>query len=100
MKKLVQAKIKALPATPGVYFYKDRKDEIIYIGKAANLRSRVNQYFQPSRPRDAKTDALVAEITDIAWQELETEVDALFLEAELVKRYLPCYNILLRDGKA
>ena len=100
MKKRIQAKLKSLPTTPGVYFYKDTQGEIIYIGKAANLRSRVNQYFQPSRPRDAKTDALVAEITDIAWQELETEVDALFLEAELVKRYLPRYNILLRDDKA
>ncbi len=93
-------KLSQLPSKPGVYFHKNAKDEIIYIGKAANLRNRVRQYFQKSRNRDAKTDALVAEIADIEWREVETELDALFLEAELIRRYLPPYNILLRDDKS
>lgn len=93
-------KLKLLPHKPGVYFYKDQSGEIIYIGKAAILRNRVRQYFQKNRYRDPKTDALVKEIADIEWMEVESEIDALFLEAELIRRYLPRYNILLRDDKA
>lgn len=100
MNKRLEAKLKQLPTAPGVYFHKNKTGEIIYIGKAANLRNRVRQYFQNSRLRDAKTDALVNEIADTEWTELESEADALFLEAELVKRYLPPYNILLRDDKS
>jgi len=96
----VEDKLKQLPTTPGVYFHKDAAGEIIYIGKAANLRSRVRQYFQKSRGFDPKTDLLVSEIMDIDWTEVETEADALFLEAELVRRYMPRYNILLRDDKS
>lgn len=96
----LQEKLKNLPKTPGVYFHKNAKGEIIYIGKAARLNNRVRQYFQKSRVRDPKTDALVAEIFDTDWIEVETELDALFLEAEMIKRYLPPYNILLRDDKS
>lgn len=96
----VENKLKKLPKTPGVYFHKDANGEIIYIGKAANLRNRVRQYFHKSRAFDPKTDALIAEITDIDWTEVETEADALFLEAELVRRYQPRFNILLRDDKS
>jgi excinuclease ABC subunit C len=96
----LKKKLETLPKTPGVYFHKDAAGEIIYIGKAANLRNRVRQYFQKSRMRDPKTDLLIAEIVDTDWTELETEADALFLEAELVRRYLPRYNILLRDDKS
>ncbi len=85
---------------PGVYFHKDAGGEIIYIGKAANLRNRVRQYFHSGRPTDSKTMMLVSEIADVDWTEVESEADALFLEAELVKRYLPRYNILLRDDKS
>lgn len=92
--------LKKLPKSPGVYFHKDKSGEIIYIGKAANLRSRVRQYFQKSRAFDPKTDALVSEIVDTDWTEVETELDALFLEAEMVRRYMPRYNILLRDDKS
>jgi excinuclease ABC subunit C len=98
--KALEDKIKKLPKTPGVYFHKDKTGEIIYIGKAANLRNRVRQYFQNSRGFDPKTDVLVAEIADISWTEVETEADALFLEAELVRRYQPRFNILLRDDKS
>jgi excinuclease ABC subunit C len=96
----LKKKLADLPRTPGVYFHKNASGEIIYIGKAANLRNRVRQYFQKSRTRDIKTDTLVSEITDVEWRELETEADALFLEAELIRRYLPPYNILLRDDKS
>lgn len=96
----METKLKDLPRTPGVYFHKNAKGEIIYIGKAAVLRNRVKQYFQKSRTRDPKTDALVAEIADVDWTEVETELDALFLEAELIRRYMPPYNILLRDDKS
>ncbi|MBX4188571.1 excinuclease ABC subunit UvrC [Candidatus Saccharibacteria bacterium] len=96
----VEDKLKQLPKTPGVYFHKDGSGEIIYIGKAANLRNRVRQYFQKSRGFDPKTDILVSEIRDIDWTEVETEADALFLEAELVRRYQPRFNILLRDDKS
>jgi excinuclease ABC subunit C len=98
--KIIEEMLKQLPKSPGVYFHKDAKGDIIYIGKAANLRSRVRQYFQKSRAFDPKTDLLVAEIADIDWTEVETEADALFLEAELVRRYMPRYNILLRDDKS
>lgn len=100
MSRKLETKLAKLPKSPGVYFYKDSAGEIIYIGKAANLRSRVRQYFQKSRVREPKTDLLVSEIAGVEWTELESEVDALFLEAELVRRYLPRYNILLRDDKS
>jgi excinuclease ABC subunit C len=98
--KALSEKLQQLPKGPGVYFHKNAKGETIYIGKAARLNSRVRQYFQKSRLHDPKTDALVAEIVDTDWIEVETELDALFLEAELIRRYLPPYNILLRDDKS
>ena len=93
-------KLKDLPSLPGVYFYKDKSGEIIYIGKAAILKNRVRQYFQKSRYRDPKTEALIREIDDMEWMVVDSEIDALFLEAELIRRYLPRYNILLRDDKS
>lgn len=89
-----------LPRSPGVYFHKSESGEVIYVGKAAVLRNRVRQYFQDSRLRDAKTSALVAEIYDTDWIETDSEIDALFLESEMVKRYMPRYNVLLRDDKS
>lgn len=93
-------KLKELPAEPGVYLYKNKSGKIIYVGKAAILKNRVRQYFQKSRTPDPKTEALVAEITDVDWITVDTELDALFLEAELIRRYKPRYNILLRDDKS
>src|SRR5437868_11401580 len=93
-------KLRELPKEPGVYFHKDKAGEIIYVGKAAVLRNRVRQYFQASRNRDPKTEALVAEITDLDWMVVGSELEALFLEAEMIRRYMPRYNILLRDDKA
>lgn len=96
----LREKLKGLPKEPGVYFHKDAKGQIIYVGKAAVLNNRVRQYFQKSRSRDPKTEALVAEITDTDWMVVESELEALFLEAEMIRRYMPRYNILLRDDKS
>lgn len=96
----LEAKLKSLPRSPGVYFHKSKSGEILYVGKAAVLKNRVRQYFQSSRNFDAKTMALVNEIHDTDWVETESEIDALFLESEMVKRYMPRYNILLRDDKS
>lgn len=96
----LEAKLKTLPRSPGVYFHKSHDGEIIYVGKAAILKHRVRQYFQSTRDMDVKTRALVEEIHDTDWVETESELDALFLESEMVKRYMPRYNILLRDDKS
>jgi excinuclease ABC subunit C len=96
----LEKKLKELPTAPGVYFHKDASGKIIYVGKAAVLRNRVRQYFQKSRGRDPKTEALVAEIADTDWMVVESEIEALFLEAEMIRRYMPQYNILLRDDKS
>jgi len=93
-------KLKNLPRNPGVYFHKDKNGEIIYVGKAAVLKNRVRQYFQNQRNMDVKTRALVAEIADTDWVETDSEIDALFLESEMIKRYMPRFNILLRDDKS
>ncbi len=100
MNKILEKKLEELPKTPGVYFHKDAKGEIIYVGKAAVLRNRVRQYFQKSRGRDPKTEALVVEIADLDWMCVDSEIEALFLEAEMIRRYMPRYNIDLRDDKA
>jgi len=98
--KTLETKLKDLPKEPGVYFHKSKSGEIIYVGKAAVLRNRVRQYFQASRNRDPKTEALVEEIYDTDWMVVDSEIEALFLEAEMIRRYMPRYNILLRDDKA
>lgn len=100
MNSALENKLKDLPRTPGVYFHKSKSGEIIYVGKAAVLKNRVKQYFQSSRGFDIKTLALVREIYDTDWVETDSEIDALFLESEMVKRYMPRYNILLRDDKS
>jgi excinuclease ABC subunit C len=100
MNEVIETKLKELPKEAGVYFHKDKAGDIIYIGKAAVLRNRVRQYFQVSRTRDPKTEALVGEIADIDWMVVDSELEALFLEAEMIRRYLPRYNILLRDDKS
>lgn len=100
MTDALKNKLKDLPTQPGVYFHKDATGGIIYVGKAAVLRNRVRQYFQKSRGRDLKTDALVADIADTDWMVVESEIEALFLEAEMIRRYMPRYNILLRDDKS
>ena len=98
MDEALRQKLNKLPVDPGVYFHKNSEGEIIYVGKAAVLKNRVRQYFQKSK-KDTKTEALVAEIADTDWIVVDTEMDALFLESEMIKRYMPKWNILLRDDK-
>jgi len=97
MSKL-EDKLKNLPTQPGVYFYKDDAGKIIYIGKAAVLKNRVSSYFQKT-VKDPKTTLLVADIRDLDWITVDSEVEALFLESEFIKRYKPKYNIELKDDK-
>ena len=99
MNESLKQKLSKLPDSPGVYFHKNSAGEIIYVGKAAVLKNRVRQYFQKSK-KDVKTEALVAEINDTDWITVDTEMDALFLESEMIKRYMPRWNILLRDDKS
>lgn len=93
-------KINNLPLSPGIYLYKDQNEIIIYVGKAKKLKNRVKQYFQNIEQKDAKTKALINEITDLDYMEVESELEAFFLEAEMIRRYLPKYNILFRDDKS
>ncbi len=98
MSKL-EVKLKELPKSPGVYFYRDKAGKIIYVGKAANLKNRVRSYFQKGRAQDWKTPVLVSEIAHVEWTVCESEIDALFLESEMIKRYQPKYNVDLKDEK-
>lgn len=98
MRDRLLQKLKTLPASPGVYFHKSASGEVIYVGKAAVLKNRVRQYFHKTG-KDIKTEALVREIADTDWIVVDTEMDALFLESEMIKRYKPKWNILLRDDK-
>ncbi|MGH7265783.1 MAG: excinuclease ABC subunit UvrC [Candidatus Rokuibacteriota bacterium] len=95
----LEEKLDRLPDRPGVYLYKDRKSQVVYIGKAASLKSRIRSYFQASRVRDAKTDALVDQIADLEYIVTANELEAMILESNLVKRHRPRYNIILRDDK-
>ncbi len=88
-----------LPDHPGVYQFKDAKDQVIYIGKAASLRARVRSYFQESRARDPKTEALVQQIRDLDYIVTDNELEALILESNLIKKHRPRYNVVLRDDK-
>jgi excinuclease ABC subunit C len=92
-------KLARLPDRPGVYTYRDAKGQVIYVGKAASLRSRVRSYFQESRPHDPKTDSLVRQIADLEYIVTDNELEALMLEANLVRKHRPRYNIILRDDK-
>ena len=92
-------KLKNLPLAPGVYLHKDAGGKIIYVGKAKSLRNRVRSYFQSSRNHDAKTRELVKRIKDLEYIVTDTEVEALILEANLIKKHKPRYNVLLKDDK-
>src|SRR5438477_7826957 len=99
MSAKLDEKLARLPDRPGVYLYRDAKAQVIYVGKAASLRSRVRSYFQESRPHDAKTDSMVRQIADLEYIVTDNELEALMLEANLVRKHRPRYNIILRDDK-
>lgn len=90
--------LKTLPQKPGVYQHLDKDGTVIYVGKAKNLKKRVSQYFQKEHD-SAKTNMLVRRITDIKTIVVETEFDALLLENNLIKKYQPKYNVMLKDDK-
>jgi excinuclease ABC subunit C len=95
----LREKVAQLPARPGVYLYKDGQGNVLYVGKANNLRSRVRSYFNEERLADAKTGTLIAEARDIHFIQVDNNKEALALENNLIKQYKPRFNILLRDDK-
>ena len=95
----LQSKIRSLPTEPGVYLYKNAEGEVIYVGKAKNLRSRVASYFHEARWEDAKTGTLVREAVDVDYIVVANNKEALALENNLIKQRKPRFNILLRDDK-
>ncbi|MFQ6008838.1 MAG: excinuclease ABC subunit UvrC [Candidatus Zixiibacteriota bacterium] len=95
----LELKLKNLPGNPGVYLFKDAGGKVVYIGKAKNLRHRVRSYFQSSGNSDAKTVRMISRIADLDIMETENDIEALILEANLVREYKPRYNVLLKDDK-
>lgn len=95
----IEEELKKLPDSPGVYIMKDKGEEIIYVGKAISLRKRVRQYFQSGKNNPPKVNAMVKNISEFEYIIVDNEVEALILEANLIKKHKPKYNILLRDDK-
>jgi len=91
--------LKALPAKPGVYLFKDKEGKVIYVGKAANLNSRVRSYFSAPSSLSAKVQRLVAKIWDFEFIVTNSEQEALILECNMIKKYTPRYNVHLKDNK-
>lgn len=89
-----------LPTTPGVYIYRNQAGEIIYVGKAINLKKRVNQYFQRDDALGPKTASLVSQIFSIETKTVDSEIQALILEASLIKKHKPKFNSLLKDDRS
>lgn len=94
----IEVKQSFLPEQPGVYLWKNKQGDIIYVGKALNLKNRIKSYLNPS-PKDAKTEQLVKNIADLDYIITNSEADAFLLEATLIKQHKPKYNILLKDDK-
>ncbi len=95
----IKENLKKLPDSPGVYMHKDKSGQVIYVGKAVSLRNRVRQYFQNSARQDSKVKAMVSHIAEFEYITCQTEMEALILECNLIKKYAPRYNVLLRDDK-
>lgn len=95
----IEEELKKLPAKPGVYLMHDKKDAIIYVGKAISLKNRVRQYFQSSRRVTPKIQQMISHIDHFEYIITDSEVEALVLENNLIKEYLPKYNTMLKDDK-
>ncbi len=95
----IKENLKKLPDCPGVYMHKDKLGQVIYVGKAISLRNRVRQYFQASANHSPKVKAMVSHIAEFEYITCKTEMEALILECNLIKKYAPKYNVLLRDDK-
>jgi excinuclease ABC subunit C len=96
----LKARLKEIPERPGVYLHKNSAGEVIYVGKARNLRNRVTSYIVGRGARDTKTMTLVHEIDSIDFVTTNNELEAILLENNLIKAHQPRYNILLRDDKS
>ena len=97
---IIEEELSKLPTCPGVYMHKDSLGEVIYVGKAINLRNRVRSYFRKTSQADPKVRALVSNIAEFEYITCATEMEALVLECNLIKKFMPKYNILLKDGKS
>jgi len=97
---VIKNKLTNLPAKPGVYLFKNKSDKVIYVGKAKILRNRIRSYFQNSLPFDSKTKILTKSIADLDFIITDSEIEALILEANLIKEHKPRYNINLKDDKS
>jgi len=95
----IPAELKKLPDSPGVYLMKDESEAVIYVGKALNLKNRVRQYFQPAN-YNSKNEAMVPKIRSFEYIVTDTEVEALILECNLIKKHWPKFNVLLKDDKS
>ncbi len=95
----IEKNIKRLPDRPGVYLHRDKLGHVIYVGKAVNLKNRVTQYFRSRANMPAKVRAMVANIEEFEYITTDSEMEALILECNLIKKYRPKYNVLLRDDK-
>ncbi|MDO4518071.1 MAG: excinuclease ABC subunit UvrC [Bacillota bacterium] len=96
----IKQNLQILPTKPGVYMHKDKLGNIIYVGKAVNLRNRVRQYFQSQKNMAPKVRSMVENIAEFEYITVESEMEALILECNLIKKHQPKYNILLRDDKS
>jgi len=97
---MLEEKLKILPTEPGVYLFKNKKGRVIYVGKAINLRNRVKSYFSSQHAESPKTQVLVSNIADVEYLLTDSEVEALILESNLIKKHKPKYNIRLTDDKS
>lgn len=97
---LVRERLAALPATPGCYLFKDASGQVLYVGKAVSLRNRVRSYFQESTRHGPRIARLVTKVENVEWIVVDSEVEALVLECNLIKQYRPPYNVRLRDDKS
>ena len=95
----LEALLDTLPNKPGCYLMKDSSGRVIYVGKAINLRHRVRSYFHSSAGHDPKTNQLVRKISDIEWIVVDSELEALILEMNLIKQHRPHYNVRMKDDK-
>src|SRR5690606_18615808 len=95
----IKEKLKALPDRPGVYLHKDAKGQILYIGKAVNLKNRVRSYFQVGSAKTPKILRMVGRVAELEWIVTDTELEALILECNLIKKHRPPFNVRLRDDK-
>ncbi len=96
----IQDKLKLLPAQPGCYIYRGEKEDVLYVGKAISLKNRVRSYFQESTRHGARIARMVSKVRDIEWIVVDSELEALVLECNLIKQHRPPFNVRLRDDKS